>query len=151
LKLTLIAGLPGTGKTYLAKQLEAESGAVRLSRDEIRADLFTAPDYSETEKAEAFEFMLFVAGYEITQGNDVILEGMPFSRRSERDTARNLAVSAGADFELIHCVCPDEIAIARIASQDHPAADRNESLYSEVKSRFEPFGDDEEVTEVSTA
>ena len=150
MKLTCITGLPGTGKTHLARQLEAETGAVRLSRDEIRAELFKPPTYSGAEKAEAFESMLIVAAYELSQGNDVILEGMPFSRRAERDAARKLASSLDAKFELIHCVCPEELALRRIAAQDHPAADRNDALYFEVKSRFEPFGDDEEVTEVNT-
>ena len=150
MKLTCISGLPGTGKTHLAKQLEAETGAVRLSRDEIRAELFMSPSYSEAEKAEAFESMLIVAAYELSQGSDVILEGMPFSRRAERDAARELASRAGADLELIHCVCPEEVALSRIASQQHMAADRTECLYFEVKSRFEAFGNDERVTEVHT-
>lgn len=150
MKLTCISGLPGTGKTHLAKQLEAETGAVRLSRDEIRAKKLQSPTYSEVEKAQAFESMLVVAAYELSQGCDVILEGMPFSRRAERDAARELASRAGAEFRLIHCVCPEKAALGRIASQQHMAADRTESLYFEVKSRFEPFGEDEAVTEVHT-
>ena len=150
MKLTIIAGLPGTGKTHLARRLEAETGAVRLSRDEIRAELFQSPTYSEAQKKEAFDSMLIKAAYELSQGNDAILEGMPFSRRWERDAARDLAALTSAEFELIHCVCSEELAVKRIAAQEHPAADRSEALYFEVKSRFELFGYDEEVTEVET-
>ena len=150
MKLTCISGLPGTGKTHLAKQIEAQTGAIRLSRDEIRAQLSPSPTYSEAEKAETFEFMLLVAGYELAQGSDVILEGMPFSRQSERDAARNLASKAGAELELVYCVCPEEVALERIAAQEHMAADRNEALYFEVKSRFESFRHDEEFTEIYT-
>lgn len=150
MKLTCIAGLPGTGKTHLAKQLEAETGAVRLSRDEIRADLFPAPDYSDAEKKEAFDSMLITAAYEMSQGNNVILEGMPFSRRWERDAARDLAALLSAEFELICCACSEELALRRIAAEEHLAADRSEALYFEVKSRFAPFGHDEEATEVGT-
>ena len=150
MKLTCITGLPGTGKTHLAKQLEAETGAIRLSRDEIRAKLFPSPTYSAAEKAKAFDAMIISAAHELSQGNDVILEGMPFSTRAQRGAARDLALLMSADFELIHCVCPEYLALRRIAAQDHPAADRSESLYLVVKSRFEPFGDDEKVTEVNT-
>ncbi|MCX6376057.1 MAG: AAA family ATPase [Armatimonadetes bacterium] len=145
MKLTCIAGVPGTGKTHLARRLETETGAVRLSRDDIRAELFDPVTYSESEKGIACGEMLLRAKAHLQQGMGVILEGMPFSRRSERDAARSLAREAGADFELILCVCPEEVALERITAQvgDHPATDRSTALYFEVKSRFEAIGEDE--------
>jgi len=150
-KLTCIAGLPGTGKTHLARGLAAETGALRLSRDEVRTELFDPVTYTESEKSAAFEEMLRRAREHLAR-EDVILEGMPFSRRSERDAARRLAEEVGADFELIVCVCPDEVALARIVSQKpkHPADDRSESLYHAVKSRFEAIGEDEHPVAVNT-
>lgn len=153
MKLTCIAGLPGTGKTHLARGIaRLRRGALRLSRDEVRAEMFDPVAYTESEKSAAFEEMLRRAREHLVR-EDVILEGMPFSRRSERDAARRLAEEVGADFELILCVCPDEVALARIASQkpEHPADDRSESLYFEVKSRFEPLTEDEKSRVVSTA
>jgi predicted kinase len=152
MKLTCIAGLPGTGKTHLAHRLAAETGAVRLSRDDVRAELFDPVTYSEQEKQIAFGEMLLRAKSDLHHGMDVILEGMPFSRRSERDAARSLAREAGAKLELILCVCPEEVALERIASQagDHPATDRSTALYFEVKSRFEPIGEDEVAIVLNT-
>ena len=152
MKLICIAGLPGTGKTHLARKLEAETGATRLSRDDVRAELFDPVTYTEREKLAAFGEMLRRARTDLLAGRDVILEGMPFSRRSERDAVRLLANEVGAEFELILCVCPDEVALARIASQsaEHPADDRSESLYFEVKSRFDPITEDEEALVIAT-
>lgn len=144
MRLTVIAGLPGTGKTRVARRLAARTGAVRLSRDEVRAEMFDPVTYSAEEKSAAFGEMLSRARRFLDLGRDVILEGMPFSRRSERDAARELASNAGAEFELVLCTCPDEVALGRIRAQRrHPAADRSEALYHEVKARFEPIGDDE--------
>lgn len=153
MKITIIAGLPGTGKTHLARRLQAQTGAVRLSRDEIRAEMFEPPDYSESEKAAVFETMLELAAMHLREGKDVIVEGMPFSRRSERDAMRRLAHEAGAEFEILHCTCPDEVALRRIRESkgEHCAADRTETLYFEVKSRFEPIGPDEGATTIDTS
>ncbi len=89
-----------------------------------------------------------------SRSSKVILEGMPFSRRAERDAARELAADVGALFELLVCNCPDEVALARIAADadagSHAAADRSLSLFYEVKSRLEPIGPDEEAIEVCT-
>lgn len=38
--LTLMVGLPGSGKTTLVKRLEAETGAVRFTPDEWHLFLF---------------------------------------------------------------------------------------------------------------
>ena len=153
MRLVCIAGLPGTGKTHVARGLEAETGACRLSRDDIRAEMFDPVTYSDAEKHAAFEEMLRRARVGLIAGDDVILEGMPFSRRSERDAARRLADETGADFELVVCVCPDEVALARIAAQreTHPADDRDASLFHAVKSRFERIEDDEHAVVIETA
>jgi len=141
--LTVFCGLPGSGKTYAATRLEAETGALRISRDELRARLFDTPAYTDAEKRAVFRVMLVLAEYHLGTGRDVILDGMPFSRRSERDAARQVAESAGASFDLCQCVCPDEVALERIAGQQHLAPDRNAALYFAVKERFEPIGEDE--------
>ena len=42
--LHLICGLPGSGKTTLAKQLETSEGAVRFCPDEWIAEILLDPD-----------------------------------------------------------------------------------------------------------
>ena len=152
MRLTCIAGLPGTGKTRTARRLEAETGAVRISRDELRLKLFDPPDLSDEEKTFVFRVMLALAEYHLRQGRDVVLDGMPFSRRLERDAARRLALDWGAEFKLLHCVCPDEVALQRIRANpgSHPAADRSKELYFRVKNRFEPLTEDENAVVIST-
>ncbi len=152
MNLICYAGLPGSGKTYAAIKMEQAIGAVRLSRDDIRARLFDTPTYSGKEKQVVFQIMIHLAAYYLAEGKDVILDGMPFSKRAERDAARALAFGAGAKFELYHCTCSEKIALQRIAKQagDHPAKDRDEKLYYRVRSTFEPFGDDEAAVILKT-
>lgn len=151
LTVTVFCGLPGTGKTHHATALERESGAVRLSRDGIRSALFPQPDYSDAEKRACYDIVLLLARHHLSLGRSVILEGMPFSRRSERDSARALAEQFSAKLRLIECICPPETAIARIVSQTaHLAGDRGPDLYLQVAARFEPVAPEERPVILST-
>lgn len=142
--LYAVCGLPGTGKTCYARRLAALTGAERLSRDELRTTLFDRPDFSAEEKRRVFDRMIELARERLTAGRDVILEGMPFSRRAERDRVRALADECSASCRLVLCVCSDRTAMARIAAAPgHPARDRSPDLYLAVKARFEPLGPDE--------
>lgn len=151
-KLICFAGLPGSGKTHAANKLAQSTGAVVVSRDEIRSKLFDPVTYSDEEKVMMFGVMLVLASYHLRQGNDVILDGMPFSKRSERDSARKLAEDLGVGFELYHCICPDDVALERIDHQadEHMATDRGWELYTRVKARFEPLAPDEGAIDLNT-
>jgi predicted kinase len=144
IQLIAVCGLPGTGKTAYATRLSHASGAVRLSRDEIRLHVFQNPDFSASEKQAVFRMMLEVAGELLSEGKSVILEGMTFSRRRDRDAVRDLARTRGAKAIFVLCTCPEPLALERILDDaNHPASDRTAELYHEVKARFEPLGADE--------
>ena len=52
--LIIICGLPGTGKTFIAKKLAPKINAEHLSTDRIRKELFPEPTYSEDEKNKVY-------------------------------------------------------------------------------------------------
>lgn len=98
----LLCGLPGSGKTTLARQIERERRAVRLAPDEWIAALF-GPDIQHRdpdtfvgparERTEALQREL--AGRLLSLGVDVILEN-GFWGRNERDEYRAWAHGLGA-------------------------------------------------------
>ncbi|MCC6485437.1 MAG: ATP-binding protein [Armatimonadetes bacterium] len=145
-------GMPGTGKTCQAMALERRSGAIRLSRDDLRVCLFAKPDYSDGEKRLCFEIMLTLARHHLSLARSVILEGMPFSRRCERDAVRSLAREHRVPFHLVECVSTAETAISRIAAQQgsHVADDRVPDLYRRVAERFEVITPDENAVILRT-
>jgi predicted kinase len=96
--LILICGLPGAGKTTLAKRLEQERPALRLTPDEwmttLRVDLF---DESRRGAVEGLQWQ--VATRVLALGVDVILD-WGFWSRAERDDYRLRATRLGARTEL---------------------------------------------------
>jgi adenylylsulfate kinase len=140
--LILMAGLPGTGKSTLSRALAEELGGFVLDKDVIRAGLFPPADieYSTEQDEFVMRVMLKVAGYIFRKdpARYVFLDGRTFSRRYQLDRATGYSEAIGQPWRIIECVCSEESARNRLnADAAHLAANRNFSLYLEVKARFE--------------
>src|SRR5262245_59858087 len=97
-KLYLMVGLPGSGKTTLAKQLEDDERALRLTPDEWLAALSIDP-YDQGQRAKVESLQWSVAKRAIELGLDVVLDFGFWSRR-ERDDFRARATRLGAAAEV---------------------------------------------------
>ena len=96
--LHLMIGLPCSGKTTLAKQLENELSALRLTPDEWQRRLFgqdaTHPEHDDRHSIiEALQWQ--VAAFSLAAGTDVILDFGLWAKR-ERDDYRARAAALGA-------------------------------------------------------
>ncbi|GAA5502825.1 hypothetical protein Dxin01_02572 [Deinococcus xinjiangensis] len=107
--LTLLCGLPASGKTTLAREIE-QVGAIRLSSDD-----WMVPLYGQHMPREVFDARLStvrelqweLAAKLLNRGVDVVLdEG--FWRQTEREAYRAKAEALGADVRLIYFDVPPE-------------------------------------------
>jgi predicted kinase len=97
-RLILICGLPGSGKTTVAKELASKVPALRLSPDEWKHDL--GIDYYDEQRRVQLEDRLWRLGQELLAlGQSVILEN-GFWTRQERDELRLRARALGVAVEL---------------------------------------------------
>jgi predicted kinase len=142
--LILMAGLPGCGKSALARALAAELGGTVLDKDEIRAALFSATDieYSAEQDDFCMGIMLKVAGYLFRKdpSRRIFLDGRTFSRSYQLTRATGFAEALSQPWRILECVCSEHTVRARLAADlahPHPAANRNFELYLQVKARFE--------------
>ncbi|HZC05373.1 MAG TPA: AAA family ATPase [Ktedonobacterales bacterium] len=103
-RLIVICGLPGAGKTTLARRLAEETTALRLCPDEWLAGL--GADLRDEAARERMEAQLWRLAQEVLRlGRSVILE-YGFWARSERDTMRQGARALGVAVELRYLDAP---------------------------------------------
>jgi predicted kinase/predicted N-acetyltransferase YhbS len=114
--LFLMCGLPGAGKTTVAKRLEHERRALRLTTDEWMRALF-GPDL-EAEGREAVEAIQWqVAARALELGLDVVLDFGVWTR-AERDRYRAQAAALGARVELVLVDAPLDERWRRIEARN---------------------------------
>jgi predicted kinase len=107
-----MVGLPCSGKTTLARKLELEQSALRLTPDEWQLRLFGQDaDHPEHDARQSlFESMLWeLASRALVLGTNVILD-FGFWAREEREDYRSRARQLGARSEVHYLdVQPDEL------------------------------------------
>lgn len=145
--LVAMAGLPGTGKTTLARRLAAELAGVVLGKDEARAALFPPPvrDYSAEQDDLAMAAVYSAAAYirRVFPDTPVILDGRTFRKAYQVRDLLALGRTVGEGPRVIECVCADDVVRGRLehdlAEGLHPARNRTFELYLAVKARAEPI------------
>jgi predicted kinase len=121
-RLLLTCGLPGAGKTALARQLAADRSAVRLTKDEWLTALGSSP--WDTATREKVENELWRLAQEILRlGLSVVLD-FGLWARVERDELRSAARRLGVGVELHFLDAPADELWRRIEARNaHPPWD----------------------------
>ncbi len=161
IRLVLVGGLPGTGKSTLAAGLADRLGAVLLRSDEVRlrmpdtagpggaaggatvgADGADPADrYRPEAVAAVYREMLDEAQRLLGLGEHVVLDAT-WGDATERDLARRVAAHASAALTELVCTLPAEDAAARIRRRLQLGDDPSEAttaVAAALAHRFAPW------------
>lgn len=132
--LIIVNGLPGTGKTTLARRLAADIQLPVFSRDGMYETLYDALECQSNEcppllGAATFALFYYVAGSVLAAGQSLVVEG--FFGRPELRSAEFLQLQHSHDFEPLQILCKADGEVllkrflARVESVERHEGHRN--------------------------
>ncbi|MGB0132580.1 AAA family ATPase [Dokdonella sp.] len=137
-----VMGLPGAGKSVVARAIEDQLGLRRVCRDRIRAAMFPRCSYSFIEKRAAYRSLLLALEINCMLGAGSVIDGMTFSRRSELDRVAEVAAKHRIVTIPLLVECPPDLARERVArdlaANSHIATDRTPETVNDVLARRDP-------------
>lgn len=152
----LLHGLPRSGKTTLAREIEKERGAISLNHDEYMTTVFgnNPPADKFDEMSERVNNLIWALTKKLVDRDVEVILDHGFWTRKSRDNARKRVRAMGATPRFYRMICPDSVADARVLK-------RSKNLRSGVlqidqnalelfRSQFEPISGDEDFIDVET-
>jgi len=136
-RLVVVCGLPGTGKTTVARAVADRLDATRLRTDVVRKELVADPEYTSDEERRVYDELVSRAGDRLADGEPVVLDGT-FYRARHRDRAAALAADRGVPFDLLRVECPPSVVERRMAGREDDASDADFGVHLQYREQFEP-------------
>jgi predicted kinase len=137
----IFTGLPGTGKTTLARTLAHDFQGHVLSKDEIRVaafgPLYTAYSLEQDDLVQAWMEMAAANIWHRHPSLWIFFDGRTFSKQYQRERLIDVCLSHRQKYAFFHCTASESTVRQRL-QEPHPASNRDFALYKQVEASFEP-------------
>ncbi|MEV7130034.1 AAA family ATPase [Streptomyces sp. NPDC093260] len=150
--LTLVGGLPGSGKSTLSGALADRLGVTLLSSDRLRKELAGIPAeqsaaagygeglYTPEWTARTYGALLERAAALLSAGESVVLDAT-WSDAGQREAALRVADRTSADLVALHCHVPGDVSAARLKTRAPGASDAGPEVAAAMAAREPPWPD----------
>ncbi|MEL7316201.1 MAG: AAA family ATPase, partial [Cyanobacteria bacterium J06559_3] len=143
-RIFIMAGLSGSGKSTVARELSRQLGAIHLRSDAVRKHIAGIPVeqrgddtlYTPEMSHQTYDRLIALGVLLASQGYTVILDAK-FDRETTRQAAIAQAQSQSLDLTIVHCTAPPETLKQRVQARQHDIADATLAVLE--KQTLDPF------------
>ncbi|WP_101257865.1 AAA family ATPase [Streptomyces barkulensis] len=151
-RLILVGGLPGRGKSTLSGALADRMGVTLLSSDRVRKELAGIPAeqpapapygeglYTPERTRATYSALLDRADALLSSGESVVLDAS-WTDPEQREAARRTAGRAGAELVALNCRTPGDVADSRLAGRAPGVSDAGAEVAAAMARREAPWPD----------
>jgi predicted kinase len=140
--LVVLGGLPGVGKSRLAREVAAQSPVTVISTDRVRRILVAHPTYSDKEHAFVHAVSLCLARLGLDDGRSVIIDATNL-RQAHRQRFQDLAYRHQALCYVVALECAEGTVRMRLQRRAHgdstDGSTADEHIYDLLRKSVEPI------------
>jgi aminoglycoside phosphotransferase family enzyme/predicted kinase len=149
-RMCLVGGLPGSGKSTLSVGLAEHTGAVVIASDRVRRDLvedgtlsgttdeYRQGLYSPAAMHTVYSEMLARARQQLAMGQSVILDAT-WSHAEYRRSAETVCLSTSSALIGIYCAATLPVAVQRLAMRSESLSDATATTAAAIEAGQDPW------------
>jgi len=139
--IVVVSGLPGTGKTYFARQLTGRLPFVILESDALRKILFPEPTYSAAESGRLFQAIHHLIEELLSKGIPITLDATNLAEY-RRERLYNIAERRNACLILVRVEAPPVVVKERLQARSArkktgESSDADWAVYEKLRATAE--------------
>lgn len=138
--MIILFGLPGTGKTTIAKALAQQLHAPHFNSDTVRNTLGLRGRYSAEDKQRVYDHLLECTRQALSEGKTVVTDGT-FFREAVRMPFRSLATACDTAICWVEVKASEDVLWQRL-QQPRDDSEADFGVYERVRDQFEPLAQD---------
>lgn len=148
-RLLLVGGLPGTGKSSVAHGLaDLDTTWTLLRSDQVRKELAGVDGpaaaalnqglYTAEKRRRTYDELLERARRCLEQGENVVLDAS-WTQQEYREAARRVADASGAELTAVQCIAPRAVALDRLARRRGDFSDADAAVALAMAEEADPW------------
>ena len=137
--LLLLSGLPGSGKTTLAKAYAARYGVAHLNSDVLRREMGLMGHYRPEDKEIVYRTLLERTRQLLEEGKDVVVDST-FYKTSIREPFQQVGAACKAKLLWVELRANEENIRQRLKTP-RPDSEADFDVYQKIRDAYEPIGE----------